>query len=517
MKKIVYYFSFTLLFVICFNTGRATTIFNPVLPGDRPDPTIIKIGDTYWASATSNEWSPLFPIFKSKDMINWELVSYIFPKGAPGWALNNFWAPELSYDEKQKKVFVYYTARSKKNNRLTIAVASADSPDGNYTDHGPLVSQKAGSIDAFEITDDNGKIYMAWKEDGNSIGRPTPIWMQEINPDRTKLIGQPIELFRNNESDDTSWERWLVEGVCIFKKGKYYYATYSGGSCCDKKCNYKTGVARSESISGPWKKYENNPILTDNTDWKCSGHGTMVKNGNDYYMLYHAYNTIGDVYVGRQGVLEKIEWTDDEWPIFRNKATYDRVSESLNFTDNFTEKSLKPVWQWRVTQNIDLKTGNKGLYLGASSENEQIGTLLVQQSKSLNYTLKADIDLTQSGNNTFSGVSLVGGIHNGFGAPLAAIGIYVGKNRIEIRKNQQTLEILDKADIKANKVTIIMHVTQGYLLSFSYEYNRKNIAFDKQIDASGLVPWGMGFRFGIVASGTPGEYACFKKVELINN
>ena len=35
-------------------------IINPVLPGDRPDPTVIEINGEYWAAATSNEWSPLF-------------------------------------------------------------------------------------------------------------------------------------------------------------------------------------------------------------------------------------------------------------------------------------------------------------------------------------------------------------------------------------------------------------------------------------------------------------------------
>ena len=108
-------------------------IINPVLPGDRPDPSIIKIDGVYWAAATSNEWSPLFPIFKSKDMQNWELVNYVFPGGAPEWALNNFWAPELSYDEKQKKVYLYYTARVKSSNRLACAVAVADSPMGEFT------------------------------------------------------------------------------------------------------------------------------------------------------------------------------------------------------------------------------------------------------------------------------------------------------------------------------------------------------------------------------------------------
>ena len=101
-------------------------IINPVLPGDRPDPTVIEINGEYWAAATSNEWSPLFPIFKSKDLVNWELVNYVFPDGAPDWALNNFWAPELSYDEKQGKVYLYYTARDKRTKRLSCAAAVAD-------------------------------------------------------------------------------------------------------------------------------------------------------------------------------------------------------------------------------------------------------------------------------------------------------------------------------------------------------------------------------------------------------
>lgn len=498
---------------------NAVNIINPVLAGDRPDPTIIKIDGTYWASATSNEWSPLFPIFKSDDMVNWELVSYIFPNGAPDWALNNFWAPELSYDEKQKRVYVYYTARVKETGRLCIAVASADNPDGKYTDHGILVSQEPGSIDAFEVTDENGKIYLTWKEDGNSMGRPTPIWAQEINSERTKLIGEPVELFRNNEADDTSWERWLIEGVCIFKKGGYYYATYSGGSCCDKGCNYKTGVARAKNILGPWEKNPANPILTDNADWKCSGHGTVVNHNSDLYMLYHSYNTAGDVYVGRQGVLEKIYWDENGWPIFKNDTKYDREMESLDFTDDFSAPDLNPLWQWRVTQQkIDYSTGEYGLKLKASTENEQIGTLLVQQTKSLNYNLTTEIDLNNSGKNTYSGVALVGGANNRFGAPLAAIGITAGNGKIEVWKNAASeYEKIVEEKIEVSVVKLVMKVSKGYLLSFSVlkDDNEKVLVTD--YDTSSFVPWGMGFRFGIVCKGNDNEYGIFRNVQLSNH
>lgn len=193
-------------------------IINPVLPGDRPDPTVIEINGEYWAAATSNEWSPLFPIFKSKDLVNWELVNYVFPDGAPDWALNNFWAPELSYDEKQGKVYLYYTARDKRTKRLSCAAAVADSPMGRFKDLGPLVAQEPGSIDAFAARDEKGKLYLIWKEDGNSMGLPTNIWAQEMTEDRTRLIGEMTSLFCN----DTPWEEGLVEGVCVFKKQDYF-------------------------------------------------------------------------------------------------------------------------------------------------------------------------------------------------------------------------------------------------------------------------------------------------------
>lgn len=498
---------------------KPITITNPVLPGDRPDPTIIKIGDTYWASATSNEWSPLFPIFKSTDMANWELVSYVFPEGAPDWALNNFWAPEMHYDAKQKKVYMYYTARVKETNRLCVAVASADTPDGKYTDHGILVSQEYGSIDAYEVTDENGKIYVTWKEDGNSVGLSTPIWAQEINPERTKLLGEPVELFRNNETDDSSWERGLIEGVCIFKKGEYYYATYSGGGCCDRGCSYKTGVARAKNILGPWEKYEKNPILTDNADWKCSGHGTVVDYAGDQYMLYHGYNTTGDVYVGRQGILEKFEWTEDGWPTLKNDAKYDRKSESLDFTDSFADDKLNPVWQWRVTQKISYQTGKDGLKVQSSTENQEIGTLLVQQIKSLDYSLVADIDLKNSDKDAHSGIALVGGAHNGFGAPLAAVGITVNEDKVEVWSNAASqVEKLGEGSIKAtDNIKLEMKVSKGHLLTFSIiDENNTATTLVTDHDASAFVPWGMGFRFGLVSKGNGGN-SVFKNVKLSNN
>lgn len=522
MSRISYFIlsllSLALVAGACGTSEQAETtgesISNPVLPGDRPDPTVMKVGDTYWASATSNEWAPLFPIFKSDDLQQWQLVSYVFPDGAPSWAEKNFWAPELAYDEEQQKVYAYYTARDAETGRLSVAVASADQPSGPYTDHGVLVSQEAGSIDAYEVRDKDGTLYLLWKEDGNSRGEPTPMWAQQISEDRTRLMGEKHELFRNTEQ----WEQFLVEGISVFRENDYFYATYSAGSCCDVQCNYKTGVARARNLLGPWEKYEGNPVLTDNSDWKCLGHGSVVRKGGELYFLYHAYSREGSVYVGREAVLERIRWTDDGWPVFQNEARYTRSRESWNFTDTF-QGDLNPLWQWRVTQDIRYRTGPDGLMLQASDKNQALGTLLVQPTSSPNYVISTTIGLDATEPGTRAGVGLIGGADNSFGAPVAGIGISAGKGSVQLWKtvNKERTVLASRALASgADSVSLRMNVDQGHKLTFWVNRGEQWQMIGDTVDAAPLVPWGMGFRFGLVAQGDSGRYANFRQVRLRN-
>jgi len=75
--------------------AAADTYANPVLPGDFPDPSVIRVGDEYWATATTSEWGPLFPLLRSGDLVHWELTGHVFHT-PPDWAVANFWAPEIS-------------------------------------------------------------------------------------------------------------------------------------------------------------------------------------------------------------------------------------------------------------------------------------------------------------------------------------------------------------------------------------------------------------------------------------
>src|SRR5687768_14497803 len=99
---------------IVFVSGilSALNAFNQqlVMPGDYPDSSVVKIGDTYWASATTSNWFPAYPLLKSKDLVSWQQQGYVFDK-MPEWTDYYFWAPEISYEN--GKVYVYYSAHKK--------------------------------------------------------------------------------------------------------------------------------------------------------------------------------------------------------------------------------------------------------------------------------------------------------------------------------------------------------------------------------------------------------------------
>lgn len=305
---------------------HAQTVYhNPVIPGDNPDSSIIRVGKEYWATATATKWPPIFPLFRSNDLAHWEHVSDVF-KEPPSWTKDKFWAPEIS--EYRHRFFVYYSAEcdlSKAGcavdkdspNPLCVGVATASSPSGPYTDSGhPLVCQQLGSIDAMAFADGNRR-YLIWKEDANSSDckPPTRIWAQQLSPDGLNVEGPRTELLEN---DPASWEHNIVEGPFLLKRSRYYYLFYSGAACCGNECNYQLGVARARNLLGLYEKDPANPLLIDNPQWRCPGHGSIVMTPAGHtYLLHHAVPVNTSKWV-RNAVLDEVTWTSDGWPVIND-------------------------------------------------------------------------------------------------------------------------------------------------------------------------------------------------------
>ncbi|MGH9163534.1 MAG: glycoside hydrolase family 43 protein [Vicinamibacteraceae bacterium] len=287
-------------------TSEGPTYRNPVIPGDHPDPSVIRVNGTYWSTHTSGNDVPTFPLYSSRDLVNWTRIGHVF-ETPPAWSSGSYWAPEIA--EHRGRYFVYYTAR-RKDGPLCVAVATAPEPTGPWVDHGPLVCQRLGSIDAAAATDERGRRYLVWKEDGNSQKKPTPLWAQPLSADGTRLEGTAVEILRN----EAPWEGHLVEGPYILRRGEWFYLFYSARGCCGERCDYRLGVARSRKLLGPWERNAANPILPANEVWRCPGHGSIVSDERGRtFLLYHAYRQ-GAFESGRQALLDEVVWNDDGWP-----------------------------------------------------------------------------------------------------------------------------------------------------------------------------------------------------------
>ena len=477
------------------------------IPGDFPDPTVIKWGDSYYASATSSNWQPGYPILKSDDLKNWEWVANIFPE-KPDWVNNSFWAPELHVDK--GRVYVYYTAR-KKGGGLCVAVASADHPEGPYIDHGPLICEPiVGSIDGFSLRDEEDNLFFIWKTDGNSQRQPTPMWIQEMNEERTALIGEPVEMFRN----DMPWEGNLIEGAAVVKHGEYYYAFYAAAGCCGKGCTYKTGLARAKNLLGPWEKDPRNPIMVDEENWKCQGHGTPIDKDGKHYFMYHAYNKETSVYNGRQTLLREYVVNEDNWidftPEFIESEPLKRkflCSNKSYFSDDFNSTELKPSWNWHVTHDPEIKLNSKQLKL--TTEFNDRATLLVQKVQGKNYASSVKVNLREC--SSWSGLGVIGDDKKYIAIIARGNKIILTTSPSEDNKMLEAKEIVDsnvvylKAEIRNNTKVNFFYSTDGK------KYLQIN---EKPLDASKLPPWDRATRAGLVSIGEQGGVSVFDDFKI---
>jgi xylan 1,4-beta-xylosidase len=497
------------VWILVFGVSAATipldaaTFSNPVLAGDFPDPSVIRVGDDYWATATTSEWAPLFPLLHSRDLVHWEHVGNVFER-RPDWAVSSFWAPEIA--EHKGKFFMYYVGR-KRGGPLAVACATADNPRGPWTDHGPMVAQDAGSIDAVPVTDRDGSRWMIWKEDGNSRKLPTPLWMQKLSEDGTKLVGERKEILRN----DTKWEGALIEGPFVQERNGYFYLFYSGAGCCGRGCNYALGVARATNLLGPWEKNPANPILDENAVWKCPGHGSIVtaKDGRDF-LLYHAYARDTFIYVGRQGLLDEVTWGANGWPTINNGhgASTNRVvplpaatlPPANDFADDFSGSKLKPQWQWPVNIEPQVDFAGGKLTLTASGGNDLfVGSVLGLKTVAGNYSATVKLDVSMLSAAHSAGVSAFGDRQN-------ALGASVRDHRLVLWKRQQNKhENLSTNSFPAgNTLFLRMNASGGHRFTFSTSTDGRSwspIAGNIDVEGNYLPPWDRGVRVALVVGG----------------
>ncbi len=282
------------------------TFENPVEMDNFPDPHVIEVKGTYYAYATNDDDGNVQTL-KSTDLVTWAKGPDAL-RALGKWAyVGKTWAPEVLALNDGKYV-LYYTANGADYGVQCIGTAVAKAPQGPFVDRSkkPLVCQQeqGGAIDAHPFRDDDGSLYLLWKNDGNAIGRDTFIYSQRLSGDGLKLVGKPARLVKQ----DAAWEGPLVEAPTLWKEDGDYYLFFSANVFDSDQ--YAVGYATCRGPMGPCKDAEENPILKSACDASGPGHQTVVRDDDgETWIVYHAWPADA-VLEARMLWVDRLVWED---------------------------------------------------------------------------------------------------------------------------------------------------------------------------------------------------------------
>ena len=270
------------------------TFLNPIFAGDHPDPSILKDGDDYYMTFSSFEAYPGLAIWHSRDLVNWQPVGPALFKN-----VGSVWAPDLV--KHRGRYYIYFPGVGPYRSNYVVW---SDSIRGPWSEP---IDLKIGRIDPGHAVGPDGKRYLFM-----SNGELVPL------ADDGLSVTAPMRRIYEGWKYPDDWvvESFSQEGPKILKRGDYYYMVLAEGGTAGPPTGHMIIAARSRTIEGPWENAPNNPIVrtTDPKDrWWSKGHGTLVEGPRgQWFIVYHAYEN-GFLTLGRQTILEPIEWTPDGW------------------------------------------------------------------------------------------------------------------------------------------------------------------------------------------------------------
>ncbi|GGY35822.1 glycoside hydrolase family 43 protein [Streptomyces djakartensis] len=318
-------------------SAPAASYGNPVVWQDFADIDIIRVGDTYYCSASTMHYSPGAPVLRSYDLVNWEIAGHSVPvldfgskydlNGGRGY-VRGIWASSLAYRPAERTF--YWLGQI---DFAATYVYTATAVEGPWTRHAALPQVY---YDAGLLVDDDNTLYVAY---GNGA-----IHVAQLSADGRRQV-RTQQVFSTPSSIGT------LEGSRFYKINGSYYIFLTRPA---------NGQYILRSTSGPFGPYTLRQVLLD-LPGPISGGGVphqgglvRTQGGAWYYMAFV------DAYPGgRMPALAPVSWTSDGWPAVQlvNGAwgrSYPspvvppppRQVTPLTGVDTFDGTVLKPRWEW---------------------------------------------------------------------------------------------------------------------------------------------------------------------------
>ncbi|MEU9786442.1 glycoside hydrolase 43 family protein [Streptomyces phaeochromogenes] len=336
------------------NSSAAASYSNPVLWQDFADIDIIRVGNTYYYSASTMHYSPGAPILRSYDLVNWEFAGHSVPvldfgskydlNGARGY-VRGVWASSLAYRPSNR---TFYWLGQIDFARTYVYTATA--VEGPWS---RLTTIATAYYDAGLLVDTDDTLYVAY---GN-----TTISVAQLSADgRTQVRAQQV--FSTPSSVGT------LEGSRFYRINGNHYIFLTRPA---------NGQYILKSTSGPFGPYTMRQVLLDLRGPVAGGGvphqgGLVQTQGGAWYYLAFV-----DAYPGgRIPVLAPVTWTSDGWPVVQLVdgawgASYPgpavpappRQVTPMTGVDTFDGTALKPKWEWNHNPDNSRWTVGNGLTL----------------------------------------------------------------------------------------------------------------------------------------------------------
>ncbi|MHA6720646.1 family 43 glycosylhydrolase [Sphingomonas sp. RS6] len=268
---------------------------NPLLSGDRPDPAILKDGADYYMTFSSFDSYPGLTLWHSRDLVNWQPRRAALTRN-----IGSVWA--VSLEKHDGRYFLYVPVKADPND---IHVLWADHIDGPWSDPVPLGLHR--HIDPC-----------------HAVGEDGSRWLFLSGGDRVRLAADGLSLAGPVEHVYDPWrypDDWVVEGFSpegpkIHRHGGWFYMITAVGGTAGPPTGHMVIAARARSIHGPWEDCPANPLVRTRSNderWWSRGHASLVEAPDgSWWSVYHGYEN-GYWTLGRQALLDPVEWTDDGW------------------------------------------------------------------------------------------------------------------------------------------------------------------------------------------------------------
>ncbi|TKC06828.1 glycosyl hydrolase 43 family protein [Pedobacter polaris] len=317
------------------------TYQNPILPADYSDLDCIRVGNDYYAVSSTFQYSPGFVILKSKDLVNWKIISHAvkdISKISPemNWDKMNaygrgIWAGAIRYHN--HKFWIYF-GDPDHGYFMTTALKA----EGPWEPVHQILDAK-GWDDGCPFWDTDGQGYFI----GTNFSDNYKIHLFKMTADGKTLI---------KDSDRVIYQSKGSEANKLFKIKDTYYHFFS---------EVKAGgrvvmMERAKNIYGPYEGPKQLSYAQKEYHEPNQGGIVQTQKGDWYFLTHHGSS--GD-WAGRVMSLLPIEWIEG-WPIL-GKPDLDKIGSMVwsgrkpiqgqkkvipQTSDDFSAKALAAQWEW---------------------------------------------------------------------------------------------------------------------------------------------------------------------------